>query len=371
MYATCLHCQRSLGRNQLLETLPVGRRIAFDEAAGRLWVVCPSCARWNLVPFDARYEAIEAGEKLFRETRLRMSTGQIGLAKTREGTELIRIGAPQRPEMAAWRYAGSLLKRRMRFAVRVAPVTIGLAGLAKLFGPAWMLAGGGPGISLLGISAVSGLAVRRMQERTLATVELHGYALDLTREVVRSIRLDATTPESMRVLLPVLDTRRIDTNPYSWLSGDREWRTVVDGVLAKDDEHADSLQTWLVAGGGHLSQVLRVIMPIANEAGASQPTITNAVQLLSHYDADPRQLLFGRRKDWSVVKRATLVDVNEPRRLALEMSLHEESERRWLAGELHALEAEWRRAEEIATIADGLVASPGVEARLQELRERS
>jgi hypothetical protein len=120
MYATCIHCQHALGRNELLEPLPIGRRIAFDEAAGRLWVVCQSCARWNLVPFDSRYEAIEASEKLFRESRLRLSTGQIGIAKTREGTELALIGTPLRPEMAAWRYAGSLAKRRMRFALTTA-----------------------------------------------------------------------------------------------------------------------------------------------------------------------------------------------------------------------------------------------------------
>lgn len=40
-------------------------------------------------------------------------------------------------------------------------------------------------------------------------------------------------------------------------------------------------------------------------------------------------------------------------RLALEMSLHEESEQRALEGELEALRRDWREAEEIAAIADG------------------
>jgi AmiR/NasT family two-component response regulator len=43
-----------------------------------------------------------------------------------------------------------------------------------------------------------------------------------------------------------------------------------------------------------------------------------------------------------------------PRALALEMALHEVSERRALAGELAELEARWREAEEIARIADSL-----------------
>jgi hypothetical protein len=40
--------------------------------------------------------------------------------------------------------------------------------------------------------------------------------------------------------------------------------------------------------------------------------------------------------------------------LALEMALHEESERRALEGELALLEAAWRDAEAIAGVADGL-----------------
>lgn len=44
--------------------------------------------------------------------------------------------------------------------------------------------------------------------------------------------------------------------------------------------------------------------------------------------------------------------------LALEMALHEESERRALDGELATLEAAWREAEEIASIADTLPNDP-------------
>jgi hypothetical protein len=40
-------------------------------------------------------------------------------------------------------------------------------------------------------------------------------------------------------------------------------------------------------------------------------------------------------------------------RLALEMALHEDDERRAMAGELGALYARWEEAERIARIADG------------------
>src|SRR4029450_11411867 len=65
MYSTCLFCTNSLGGNDTVEEFPVGRRLAFDAAKGRLWVICQHCGRWNLSPLDERYDAIEAGEAAF------------------------------------------------------------------------------------------------------------------------------------------------------------------------------------------------------------------------------------------------------------------------------------------------------------------
>src|ERR671927_2030990 len=111
MYSTCLFCNTDLGENDQLPTFPVGRRLAFDEAKGRLWVVCPRCARWNLTPLEERWEAIEACERLYRGTRLRASTDNVGLARLRSGLELVRIGPALLPEIASWRYGTRLLRR--------------------------------------------------------------------------------------------------------------------------------------------------------------------------------------------------------------------------------------------------------------------
>ncbi|WP_419941959.1 hypothetical protein [Candidatus Palauibacter sp.] len=54
MYQTCMFCKKPLGSNEVVETFPVGRRLAFDVAKGRLWVVCRKCLRWNLTPLDER-----------------------------------------------------------------------------------------------------------------------------------------------------------------------------------------------------------------------------------------------------------------------------------------------------------------------------
>ena len=57
-------------------------------------------------------------------------------------------------------------------------------------------------------------------------------------------------------------------------------------------------------------------------------------------------------------------------RLAMEMALHEDDERRALDGALRELESRWREAEEIARIADGLLMPSDVDARVEELKGR-
>ena len=109
-----MFCRKPLGTNEVIETFPVGRRLAFDEARGRLWVVCRKCERWNLSPLEERWEAVEDCERIFRSTRVRVSTDNIGLARHPEGLTLVRIGEPMRPEFAAWRYGDQFGRRRRR-----------------------------------------------------------------------------------------------------------------------------------------------------------------------------------------------------------------------------------------------------------------
>lgn len=65
-----------------------------------------------------------------------------------------------------------------------------------------------------------------------------------------------------------------------------------------------------------------------------------------------------------------LFALTDVQRLALEMVLHEDAERRALDGELADLEQAWRDAEEIAAIADNLVLPRAVEAAWERLRPR-
>ena len=135
MFSTCIFCHSNLGANEAIEQFPVGRRLAFDAARGRLWVVCRACERWNLTPLEERWEAIEECEKLFSSTRLRVSTDNIGLARIREGLELVRVGAPLRPEMAAWRYGDQFGRRRRRHLIWTGAGVAAAVGLVVV-GPA-------------------------------------------------------------------------------------------------------------------------------------------------------------------------------------------------------------------------------------------
>ena len=91
MYSSCLFCHHPLGANEMVEAFPVGRRLAFDAAKGRLWVVCTSCERWNLTPLEERWEAVEQAEHLYRDTKLRVATENIGLARLADGTGLVGL----------------------------------------------------------------------------------------------------------------------------------------------------------------------------------------------------------------------------------------------------------------------------------------
>ena len=153
MYSACLYCSKSLGSNEVIEQFPVGRRLAFDGVKGRLWVVCPSCQRWCLTPIEERWEAIEACERAFRETRVRASTPEISLVRLREGLELVRVGAPLLPELAAWRYGREFSARRRRAMVYGA----GAIGAGAIGATAAVMSGAGAamvGLFALGVPVI-------------------------------------------------------------------------------------------------------------------------------------------------------------------------------------------------------------------------
>jgi len=345
MYSTCLFCNGDLGRNQAVEHFPVGRRLAFDAAKGRLWVVCRKCERWNLTPLEERWEAIEECERAFRETKLRVSTDQIGLARLREGLELVRIGEPQRPEMAAWRY-GDQFGRRRRKQYILGGVAIAAVGAVVVAGPM---------LGIIGAGALSPVT-------NLITT---GTNLYRTKKV---IAVPGPNGETLR-------TRLIDIDRVRLTIDEGELALSIPARRSGSYWKFDSGRTMRTLRGDDAVRAASAMLPTVNRGGGSASDIQHAVRLVED-TTSPDELLrraaldlahrrrgFGNPARQDVLKRVPLAT-----RLALEMASHEESERRALEGELHVLEEAWRQAEEIAGIADDMFLPQSVDADLARLR---
>jgi len=337
VYSTCLFCHASLGANEVIERFPVGRRLAFDPAKGRLWVVCTKCGGWNLTPLEERWEAIEECEREFRNTRLRVSTDHIGLTRLSEGLELVRIGPALRPELALWRYGRRLIYRRWRYAATTSAIGGGMiiAGLSGPLGLGFvpLIAGGATGSLVL--QGMNWWRVYRHSIHVACRVQDDsGNVVPVTEANAHraEIQLDEGADQWCLVIPrrridkfnPLLRNRRLNASPEVRLTGPAAVR----------------------AAG--------MILPHINQWGASKSGIKTAASLLEQHDVGSlcRQVALTQSRRFATER--TLKGVSAPTRLALEMAAHEETERRAMEGELAELEAAWRDAEEIAAIADNM-----------------
>ncbi len=345
MYSTCIFCNHAFGTNSTFTSFPVGRRLAFDTAKGRLWVVCRKCERWNLSPLEERWEAIEQAEQLYRDTRRRVATAEIGLARLADDTELVRIGTPLRPEFAAWRYGDQFGRRRTR------QMLIAGAGLAVVGG---LVAGG----AAVGVS-LGGFAWGLMQMGRMA---IHGSE----ETIVARVR----TGDGQ-----VLPVRRRHLAETSLSRGS-------DGTLAIELRYKNGQSRF---EGPEAMRVASLVVPAVNRFGGSRGTVAAAVSEIEQVGGPERyveQLAQRAHVSTAVRTRASrrgrrgkigttgLYGLTPVDRLGLEMALHEEAERRAMAGELALLELAWRDAEEIAAIADDMFLPASVQSSLERMRTR-
>jgi hypothetical protein len=338
VYRTCLFCSGDLGSNQALEAFPVSRSIAFDGARGRLWAICPRCARWNLAPIEERWEAVEDAERLFVDARLKVQSENVGLAKMRDGTRLIRVGKAVAGELAAWRYGDQLVKRRRHYLLVAGAATA--AGLAVMGGFAALTATGGAySIVNAGLQFWRQKRLRKVVLRLPAERSPTGSELVLRRWHASASVLQPGSSGGIALLVP--DAGRKDPKVSAW--GRPRFETT---PLRLEDADAR----------GFLNRA----MVHLNEKGASRRRLEDAVSLLGGAGSAEGYLVQAAREGSSLAKRKDMPGraLRPEGALALEMALHEESERRALEGELTLLESAWREAEEIAAIADGLVISP-------------
>jgi hypothetical protein len=286
-----------------------------------------------------------------------VSTDEIGLARLREGLELVRIGAPQRPEMAAWRYGDQFGRRRKRA----------------------LLIGGGIA------AATAGFVIAGPVMGLITTVGLGGTGifnvLNLGRTVYRA--------QTIAARIPILDGQtvtvqgdQLDQAHLLWDARTERWSIDVTHRLR---EHI-AMPWWKLGrdhettnfSGSHAITAARLLLPGVNARGAGRSAVREAVDFLEEapvpydlFSAVARRAVErnrSTRRDHRIALRTLPLAV----RLALEMSAHEETERRAMEGELHLLESSWQEAEEIAGIADDMFLPASVDdelARLKRLRD--
>lgn len=334
MYSTCLFCHADLGTNEIVEAFPIGRRLAFDSAKGRLWVVCRKCEKWNLTPFDERWEAVEDCERRFRDAKKRVASDNIGLARLDEGLELVRIGEPMRPEFAAWRYGDQFGRRRRRALV------IGAGAVAVGGAVVW-----------------GGIATGVLGGATWQIWQAVQYGI----RAVRNRRIVARVPTQGTDVLTVRGKHIAKAKVRLSPSGEDGWN------LELPHEHGR-----VVLEGANAVHVTSLIMPAINRSGASKNKVKEAVQRIERWGTPEAYLVAAAKHYSGPVGRhkkhpGAIQHFSIQTRLAIEMAVNEENEREALEGELTLLESAWRDAEEIAAIADSLV--PGqIDEQFEKLR---
>ncbi len=323
MYTRCLVCAQPFEPNEQLAHLPHGRRLAFDPARGRLWVVCRGCRRWSLTPIEDRWEALEELEKLSRdEARLLSQTDNIALLRVGP-LEIVRVGRAALAEEAWWRYGRELASRRQQWN------KLGVAGSVAA------------GAVLLGGWATGGMTVFGMWL-------IIGHGKETVRDGARWVRFGSSAwhGESKCAgcghpfrTVPYADRAALGLFPGSD-SGKMD-------LVARCPRCGAYRDGGLRLTGPEAERTLRRVLAYHHFAGASERRVASAAKLIqeagSPQDLTRIVIKDGRR----------LGDIQRTGGIALEIAVNESSEQHLLELELAELEAHWKREEELAEIVDG------------------
>jgi len=326
MNRACAFCNGKLDGDGGPSGLGVGRRLAFDEWKGRLWVICPKCSRWNLAPLDDRLERIEALARAAGEGRVAAATEQVALIRW-QTYDLVRVGKPRRLEFATWRYGERLRARRREQLKFVLPVTVAAVGLAVAVNVA---AGGSVGVFVWNMPNIARMLYTGMVGRRRVTLveppicERCGTVLQLRAKHVAYARVVRQTQQDVGLILSCPSCH-------------------TEGAMLVGHEAQAALRqglTYLALARGRQQRVEEAARLVESAGG-------------------PDQLIA------DVARRAlTLRSLAGERRLALEMAVDERLE-------IEELERQWKEAEEIAEIADGTLSSdPLLDQELNRIRKR-
>jgi hypothetical protein len=241
------------------------------------------------------------------------------------------MGRPLLPEYAAWRYGDALLDRRRRF-VR-SQLGVGVA--------AALAAGAVPGALLAGADLIVATPFfvaagatswwsRRREQRPFAAA------------------LPGRDVEARRLADRFWKVRLGRTDEGEWLIEEHDAQA---GVLGRVFRPHSPARLTAEAARAAMSSLLAALAPWganAAEVREASSTVEQSPEVEALFDTIANHRWLG-----SESYRGALAMAAPASRLALEMALHEDDERRALAGELGALYARWEEAERIARSADG------------------
>lgn len=326
MYRTCAFCNAAFDGDGGPSGLGVGRRLAFDEWKGRLWVVCPKCARWNLTPFDDRLERIEAVARAATSARLLANTEQVALLRWQH-YDLIRVGKPPRVELAGWRYGERLRARNRERAKVVVPLTLAALGIGVA---ANVALGGSFGFLAWNLGRTADdiyvwmVGTRRVRLVEPPICDHCGTVLRLRTRHVQHARVVPDTHQDIGVLVSCPSCHR----ETALLTGHDASAILRQGLAYLNLRRS---------GRRKAEDAARVV----DQAGGADQLIRNVAR-----------------------RELTLRSLRPEGRLALEMAVDERDE-------VLELERQWRDAEEIAEIADGTLSTDAaLEEEMKRLRER-
>lgn len=327
MYRTCAFCNGRLDGDGGPSGLAVGRRLAFDEWRGRLWVICPKCSRWNLTPLDDRLDRIEALARAASEGRVAAATEHVTLIRWR-GYDFVRVGKPPRVEFATWRY-GERLRARQREQLKfVVPLTVATVGLAVAVNVA---AGGSVGLFVWNMPNIARAMYRGLVGRRRVGIveppvcERCGSVMNLQAKHVAHARVVTQRHADLALILSCPKCRA----EAAMLSG-------------ADAQAALRLGLTYLALARHRQQRAEDAARLVESAGGPDHLIRDVAR-----------------------RELTLRSLAPERRLAFEMAVDERAE-------VEEIERQWKEAEEIAEIADGALSTdPQLEEHLRRLRTES
>lgn len=221
------------------------------------------------------------------------------------------------------------------------------AGVAAVGGV--MLAGPAVGISIGGLTQVI----------NFGNIAYHS-ALPIAR--VRDVNGDVLKLSRADLFKATLQLQGADDATVSF--NHRRWRDSGRVLSRLGVNSVPSTKGKASLTGESAIRALGALLPALNRSGGGGRAVEDAVRVVEESRSIDDVLRVTsaapRRSSMSVMawtgesaRRDSLVSYTTPMRLALEMALHEDDERRAMAGELGALYARWEDAERIAAIADG------------------